>query len=172
MPISAIGADTPHLSAARPRRDAGFSLVEAMVALMIIGLMTGAVMLLMPGRDGAARAAVERFATRVAYASDASIMLNRPVALVVRPEGYGFARLEEDGWFNLEHGGALAFRAWPDDIDYRIEQPAADEIVDGRVARFDALGGATPASIVLSGGGARWRVRIDGQGLAHVARAD
>lgn len=164
MPISATGNN-------RPARDAGFSLVEAMTALMIVGLMAGAVLLLAPGADHKTRTAAERLAARVAAASEESIVVNRPLALLVTRDGYGFERLEEHGWSPEAPNSPLGFRAWEDDIEARVEV-AANGPDDARVARFDAMGGATPAAIVLEGGGARWRVSIDGEGDAHVARAE
>lgn len=164
MPISATGnrlfAD-----------DAGVSLVEAMVALMIVGLMAGAVVLLAPGPERAIRAEAERLAARVTLASEESVVVNRTTALVVTHEGYGFERLEQNGWTPAAQGSPLGFRAWPANVEARVELSGA-EPDDVRVARFDALGGATPAEIVLSGAGARWRVAIDGQGEADVTRAD
>lgn len=164
MPISATGSD-------RIARDAGFSLVEAMTALMIVGLMAGAVLLLAPGSDHKTRTEAERLAARVVAAGEESIVVNRPLALIITRDGYGFERLEERGWAPEAPNSPLGFRAWEDDIEARVEI-AANGPDDVRVARFDALGGATPAMIVLDGGGARWRVSIDGQGDAHVARAD
>lgn len=165
MPISATGNNT------RLPRDAGVTLVEAMVALVVIGLAVGVVLLLAPGPDRATREAAERLAARAIMAGDESIIVNRTMALVVTPEGYGFERLEDNGWAPAAFGSPLAFRDWPENVEARVEQTSA-ETGDARVARFDAFGGATPASIVISGSGARWRVRIDGQGEVHVAQAE
>ena len=61
MPISATGN--------RARGDSGFSLIEAMTALLIVGLMAGAVLLLAPGPDAETKAFADRFAARVAMAT-------------------------------------------------------------------------------------------------------
>lgn len=149
-------------------RDAGVTLVEAMVALMIVGLMAGAVVLLAPGPGQKTRQAAEQLAARMTLASEESVIANRPLALVVTHEGYGFERLEPNGWFPAEHGSPLGFRAWPSDVEARVE--AGDEAP--RIARFDALGGSTPAQVIVSGAGARWRVSLDGQGGVDVAPAE
>jgi len=52
-------------------------------------------------------------------------------------------------------------------VDAGSEDASRD---DGLVARFDTLGGATPARVALSGAGVRWIVEIDGQGRARVTR--
>jgi type II secretion system protein H len=164
MPTSAIGSD-------RRSSDAGVSLVEAMATLFIIGLMVSAVVLMAPPQDRETRALAERLAAHLTRASEESIIANRPVALVVTSEGYGFARLEENGWRPIETGSPLTFRAWPEGVAYSIEAHEAEHDTD-RVVRFDPLGGATPARIVLARGGVRWSVAVDGQGESHVARIE
>ncbi len=166
-------ASTPTLAtgSSRFRSDAGVSLVEAMVALMIVGLMAGAVVLLAPGPARESQTEAERLAARIVLAGEESIIANRPLSLVVTQEGYGFERLEPNGWFPAEHGSPLGFHAWPNDLDVVVEKPDGTGD-DTRIARFDAIGGATPAAIVLSGSGTRWRVAIDGQGEVNVARTE
>jgi general secretion pathway protein H len=163
MPTSAIGNRLP--------RDAGVTLVEAMTALMIVGLMAGAVVMAAPGPDRKVRQEVERFAARAVLASEESIIANRTIALVVTHEGYGFERLEDNGWFPAEHRSPLGFRAWPNGLEARVEESTTAPS-DPRVVRFDAVGNATPASIVMSGAGARWRVVVQGTGQVDVARAE
>lgn len=164
MPISVIGNK-------RPRHDAGFSLVEAMAALMIIALVVAGVLLAAPGADSAAKGEAQRLAARVLAASEESILVNRPLALVVTSEGYSFERLEANGWVAAGHAAPFGFYAWPDDLNVVVAQRSG-EADDPRVARFDALGGATPALIVLGNDGASWRVGIEGDGGAYVARAE
>ncbi|MDX2235199.1 MAG: GspH/FimT family pseudopilin [Hyphomonadaceae bacterium] len=167
MPISATG----DLRTA----DAGYTLLEALATLMIVGLLSTAVLLSSPGPERRTRDAAEQLAARLALASDESILLNRPVALVVNAEGYGFARLQDDGWRRIETRSPLIFRPWPNGIEYRVEgadgagQPGG---TDGRVLRFDPLGGATPARIVLSGAGARYEIAVSAQGETSVIRRD
>jgi type II secretion system protein H len=152
----------------RRRSQGGFTLVEAMTALMVVAFVAGIVFLMAPSPDREARTQTERFAQRLALASDESVMRNQTVALVMNDDGYGFERLSENGWAPVEPNSPLRFRAWPAGLSFRVEEPEA--VKDGRVARFDAMGGATPARILIAGGGVRWRVEIDGQGSAHVAR--
>lgn len=164
MPILAIGNR-------RFASDAGVTLVEAMVALMIVGLMVGAVVLMAPGPEAKIREEADRLAARIVLAGEESIILNRSMSLVVTGDGYGFERLESAGWIEVEPNSPLGFRAWPTDIDVEVEQSQAGPD-DPRVARFDALGEAAPTRILISGPAARWRVSVDGQGGVDVARAE
>lgn len=154
----------------RLKHDAGVSLVEAMVALVIIGLIVGAVVVLAPGPGQRTQTEAERLAARISFAAEESVVVNRTLALLVTNEGYGFERLEDNGWTPEEQRSPLGFRAWPSEIEARVEQ--SDAPGDARVARFDAIGGATPVTVVLSGYGARWSVVVDAQGGVDVARAD
>lgn len=167
MRTSATGED---------RADAGYTLLEALATLAIVGLLSTAVLLSSPGPERRTRAAAEEFAARLALASDESVLINRPVALVLSAEGYGFARLQDDGWRRIETRSPLIFRPWPNGIEHRVE--AAEGLAPGipeeatRVVRFDSQGGATPARIVLSGGGAQYEIVVGPQAETRVARRD
>ena len=160
MPISATGNN-------RLAADAGVSLIEALMALMIVSMMAGAVVLMAPERRQSARLEAERLAARMQAAGEESIIANRALALRVSDEGYGFERFEDGRWVEIAHGAPLAFRPWPPGVEASVEQEAA-----GRAAHFDVLGGASAAPIVLSKDGARWRVSMDQQGQVYVARAE
>ncbi len=161
MAISATGSK-------RFAPDAGASLVEAMMALLIVSLVVGVVMLLAPGTDRHVRLSAEQLAARITLAGEESVIVNRPLSLIVTDSGYGFERLEDNGWFPAEQRSPLGFRAWDADLQVRVE-PAAE---DSRVARFDPLGGASAADIILDQGGSRWRVRLNEAGEVDVARVE
>lgn len=166
MPISATG------NSARLKSDAGVTLVEALATLMIIALVAGMVMLMAPPQERETREAAEQLARRLSLASEESIITNKPVGFMVTPRGYGFARLDETGWHPIETGSPLMFRAWPQGVNYSVTHERAVMDEEEPVVRFDALGGATPATITLRRGGVRWSVAVDGQGESHVARVE
>lgn len=167
MPMSATG-NRP------PRRDDGYTLVEAMVTLAVLGLVAGAVMLSAPQPAHRVRDEATRLAARLAHASDESVMTNRAVALVVTPHGYGFARLEADGWRPIEAQRTLSFRQWPDGLDVSVKDapPDAQTTAEGRVVRFDPVGTATPGRIALVDAGVRYDVEVGGQAQIQVVRRD
>ncbi|HEX7820233.1 MAG TPA: GspH/FimT family pseudopilin [Sphingobium sp.] len=89
----------------------GFTLVELMVVLVIIGLMSGAVLLTMGDPRGGLSAEADRFAGRVRAARDRAVVLARPVALWVSPTGYGFEERREGRWIALD-GKPLGQTDW------------------------------------------------------------
>lgn len=74
-------------------RRTGFTLIELMVVITVIGLASAAAMLAMPDPRGRLTDEASRFAVRARAARDAAIVTARPVSLWVTPSGYGF-----DGW--------------------------------------------------------------------------
>lgn len=155
-------------------RAAGFTLVEMMVTLAVIGLLASVVMLAAPGADTRLHGELDRLAARLKLASDQSVLLNREIALVAAAEGYHFERLEEDGWVRMNAQTPLGFRPWPGRKAPLVEVPILPEAEDGgrRVAEFDPLGGASAMRLMFGETGAAWRVAIDEAGEIRVDRAD
>jgi general secretion pathway protein H len=84
-------------SAVNAKRN-GFSLVEMMVVLMIMGLLASVAVLSLPRDEKRLRNEAERFAARTLAARDEAIAGARPVALVVSERGYYFERRIEGQW--------------------------------------------------------------------------
>jgi type II secretion system protein H len=157
MPILATGRRAP--------RDAGFTLIETIVALAVIALLAGLAVMAAPGLDARARSEAERFAAFVARGGQESIMTNRALALTVSPEGFGFSAMGPQGWAPLPPGDRLAFRRWPAGVDATLVAEAQTRIV------FDVLGGADPAQVRIGRAGAAYAVDITGAGEIRVSRA-
>ena len=99
--------------AAVPAREGGFSLVEMMVVLFVMGLLAGVVVLSLPGDSKVLREEAERFAARTVAARDEAISGARPVAVVVGRAGYYFEQRRDGGWQPLDPG-RFGLVAWKD----------------------------------------------------------
>ena len=120
------------------RSEHGFTLVELMVVLVIIGLMSGVVVMTMADPRGRISSDIDRFAGRVHAARDSAIIAGRPVALWVSPNAYGFEKRFEGAWQPITEG-PLTSQDWSGDT--RAVLGSANRI---RVM-FDSVGRADQA---------------------------
>jgi len=154
MPISATGA--------RRRRDAGFTLVEVMVALFVMGLAAGAILLNLPPPGPRLSDEAERLAARLRNAQQEAVLTNRDVEVVITPQGCGFRVRRQGRWTPLDTG-AFESRPWAEGLSVRVQGGEGVEAV-----RFDSTGGAEPAAIRLSAGGRSVGVAVDPQGHVRI----
>ncbi len=138
MPISAAGSKRAG-SRMRSATERGFTLVELMVVITVIGLVSAVTMWAMPDPRGRVGDEAARFAIRARTAHDAAIVGARPVSLWITAGGYGFDQRIAGAWAPIA------------DKPLRVERWS-----DGTVA---SLGEA----------GARVRVTFDSTGLADRA---
>ena len=76
----------------------GFTLVELMVVIFIIGLASAAVVMMTASPDRGVRNDAEQLAARVAALRDHAILQSRGMAVWVRPSGYGFDARSDGVW--------------------------------------------------------------------------
>ncbi|SFR76885.1 GspH/FimT family pseudopilin [Sphingomonas jatrophae] len=144
-----------------PRRhdEAGFTLVELMVVLVIMALSSAAVLFMLPDPRGGVRADAERFAARVRAAQDGAILSGRPVALTLSRAGYRFDERVRGRWAAPSER-ALASRTWGEGVTAAVGG-------EGRVL-FDPTGAVEPLALTLAREDERIAVRIEGDGRVHV----
>jgi general secretion pathway protein H len=130
-------------------RQRGFTLVELMVVLVIIGLAASLVLLSLPERGGSLISEAERFAARAKAARDGAILDARPAVLAVGAGGYAIGA-EQIAWVE----GTRAAVTGPE---------------EGRI-RFDSTGLADPAQIVLRRGDRAIAVDISEDGNVQIRR--
>jgi general secretion pathway protein H len=161
MPISAAGSNSSGFTHSRRSVEDGFTLVELMVVLVIIGLASAAVVLAIPDPRGAVTEEAERFAARALAVRDDAILQGRAMSIRIDGQGNAVERRIRGHW---EPAGDRAFRpvTWVEGTGVVA--------ASGRVT-FDSTGTVTdPVTIALSRSGMTARVEIPGDGAAHVIR--
>jgi general secretion pathway protein H len=138
--------------------EGGFTLIELMVVIVIIGLAAAAVVLAVPEQGGSVQAEAERFAARAKAARDAAIVEARPMALQIGAGGYEVARRSGGEW------EVTARHRWAEGTDVEAFGQS------GARSRFDSTGLAEPLSLTLRRGERRIAVEIGHDGNVHVRR--
>ena len=131
----------------------GFTLVELMVVLVIIGLVSAAVILTLPGSGGRLSAEAERFAARAKAARDDAILDSRAATVAIGPAGYVVTRRGEEAHYDWVPG----------------TEPALSGGRDGQI-RFTATGLADPAELVLRRNGRAIAIDVSGDGNVQIQR--
>jgi general secretion pathway protein H len=139
---------------------AGFTLVELVVAMLIIGIASAAMVLALPGAGDDVRLGADRLAARAVAARDLAILSGRPVRLVVADTGAVAEIAGINGWQAVPDLAAFALQA-----GQRLSSGQAGAV------EFDATGLATPARLVIRQGEAAAAVTIDAAGGVHAGPA-
>lgn len=137
----------------------GFSLVEIMVVLTIIGLTAAIAVIGFAGERGEARREAERLGARMLAAKDHALFSQRETSVVVDASGYRFEERGPEGWVPLNER-AMKPHNWSD------VRPVGGTL-PMRV-RFDAVGLADPAAIILGEGDSRARLDVGADGEVRV----
>lgn len=139
----------------------GFTLVELMVVLFLIGIAAAAVVMTVPAGDPLGDQA-DAFATGLARARDEAILGTRTIEVTVTPQGYGFTRQHFGDWQPLRER-PFGNRLW----DERT-QPQLPRGRDQISFRFDPTGAAVPNSLTLTHDRASIEIRVDAAGKVRM----
>lgn len=140
------------------RHRAGFTLVELMVVVAIMGVGAGAVVLSLPDPVPHIVKEAENLAARLSLAREEALLTNRPVALRIVEAGYRFEAFDGENWEALD--GPLKPRNWPDDVS--VDAPSR--------LMFDATGLSDAGEIKLTRKGQTTLLTIDGAGEVHLVQ--
>ncbi len=140
----------------------GFTLVELMVVLTIIGFISAAVVMAIPDPRGRVIEDADRFAARVAAARDEAVVTAAPMGLWVSASGYGFQRREDGRWVPLEDKPFVTAN-WKGGTRALVGKDGRQQI------GFDGTGLPTdPLTVTLAREGERVSVTVDMAGKVMV----
>ena len=125
------------MRSAKRQRSSGFTLVELLVVLVIIGLASAVVVLAIPDPEGSLQTEAERFAARAKAARDLAIVQSRPALLRIEADGYSVARRSDGAWQEAERYD------WAEGTE--VEASGGE----GSQSRFDSTGLAQPLNVAL-----------------------
>ncbi len=160
------------------RADSGFTLIEVMIVIVIIGLMSSLVLLNMPASEKTAREQAEELAARLALAARSAVLSGETVGVTMTSDGYGFLRRRATGW---EQYSLIPEKPWMDWVDHsQVRLTLEGEAVKLPSRKADATPilyftttGDSPAfSITLFSGGTHAIVSTDRTGAIMVSDKD
>jgi type II secretion system protein H len=111
-------------TARRRSRSSGFTLIEIMIVVVIIGVISAGVLLSvnLTGRDNELEKESDRLLTLVNYAREQSEMQTREYGVVVHEDGYQFVAYDTRRrlWREIYEDEALRMRKLPDGLDFKL----------------------------------------------------
>jgi general secretion pathway protein H len=134
MPILATGISVSNTLSAARARSAGFTLIELMLVVFIIGLIAAAAVITFGGdrRDSELDKEAERLDALLDYVREHAELQTRDYGLRVNAVGYSFVVFDvmQNQWRSPEEDDALRTREFPEGIEPRM-------VVEGRPIVLD-----------------------------------
>jgi general secretion pathway protein H len=129
MPTLATGTSVNRRRSAARARSAGFTLVELMIVVFIIGLITAAAVITFGGeqRDTELEREAERLDALFDYVREQAELQTRDYGLRVNEVGYSFVVFDvlRNEWRPADEDDSLRQREWPEGLEPQV-------VIDGR----------------------------------------
>jgi general secretion pathway protein H len=146
-------------------RARGFTLLELMVVLVIVGIMLGVVSYnAMPNEQQVLQNEAQRIALLLQSARDEAIVRNRPIAFEADSNGYRFWIRDDKSWKAIEQDDIFRAREFPrTPVELSIDPPMTEDSKALRIV-FGREPVDKPFVLTMSTGDARVSIRADGIG--------
>lgn len=155
---------TRRISRPAQRPAHGFTLLELLVVLVIIGITLGAVSLnALPGERQILQNDAQRIALLLQLARDEAIVRNRPIAFEAEADRYRFLVMEGNTWHILKDDllREREFKRSP--VSFTVSPPSAEQLTPLRIV-FGREPVGIPFVLTLATGNAQVAIRADGIG--------
>jgi general secretion pathway protein H len=156
---------------------AGFTLLEILVVIVIVGILTGTVIFSFTGADAEQRlkGAAHNLAARVELARQHALQRNREWGIYIERDGYRFAEFDQEaGKWVVRENRPFAQSSLPDAVELRLKTEGVGELpfADGKdlpqIVVFSS-GEVTPFTIYLEPDWDTLRWLVSSDGISRVA---
>ena len=160
----------------RSGTQAGYTLVELLIVLVVIGIMLGLVSLsIAPDTNAKLRRDAERLEELFALAAEEAQLTSRPLAWRGDENGYAFYRRDRDRWIPLTGDAEFKARTW-DVSPMRITLAASDVVRWSTRPAGGGFGGVDDGSTAISfprdGSQVAFELTLEADGKTVVLKAD
>lgn len=146
----------------RSQAQAGFSLVEILVVVFLMGLMSAVVVLSFPSRNVGPDDQAQQLAAKLRLASQDSITTGRTLGARVTDSDYGFYALRLGLWQAITNDRMMTAGYWDDGTVVTVDLGELATPAEQATIVFDPMGVVTRFTITLEYQGETSRIIGDG----------
>jgi len=165
-----------------PTRSAGFTLIEVMVVVLIIGITVSLAVLSISGGEQPVQTEARRLQVLLGLVREESILQGRNLGLRFKADGYQFFALNGEQWVPLEDDQMLRPREMPAELRLALEaegerfeffptkddEDKRDKKKDTPQVYFLASGEVSPFSLILRPfDGDAWQLQVSESGAVE-----